>query len=136
MFYKKMMQLIVAAMLIGLTSCTTRLVDYTVISSKNVSLDINKSMGMQVEGKKGYIFGFGLNLKDALDRALESAGPGYDLLVDGVVTYTSYPFVSVVKVTGTAIDTNKMMGMMGEEEFNRWVQGQDVFKVSEEVQGE
>jgi hypothetical protein len=29
-----------------------------------------------------------------------------------------------------------MMGMMGEEEFNRWVQGQDVFKVSEEVQGE
>ena len=93
-------------------------------------------MGMQVEGKKGYIFGFGFNLKDALDRALESAGPGYDLLVDGVVTYTSYPFVSVVKVTGTAIDTNKMMGMMGEEEFNRWVQGQDVFKVSEEVQGE
>jgi len=118
--------LIVAIAAMTLTSCSIRLVDFTVISSKNVSLDIDKSEGIQTEGKKSYFLGIGWNIKDAMDEALEAAGPEYDMLVDGVVRYTSYPFVSGVHVEGTAINTRAMKERMGEAGFQEWLKGQDV----------
>ena len=118
-----------------LTSCAVRLVDFTIISSKNVSLDINKAEGKQVEGSKSYFLGFGWNIKDALDEALEEAGPEYDLLVDGVVRYTSYPFIVNLKVEGTAVSSRAMKNKMGEAGFQEWLKGHEVVSENSEVVG-
>lgn len=82
--------LVVAALL---ASCTTRLIDFTVLSSKNV--DLSKAGTFErgksrVEGKDvTYLILFiptGIpNMKEAIDRALEKV-PGAVALVDGVVS--------------------------------------------------
>jgi hypothetical protein len=59
----------------SLTSC--RLVDFTVISSKNVTLEVKKDSPR--------VSAWGFTVKDAVDNAIEKAGPGYDALIDGVV---------------------------------------------------
>jgi len=116
------------------TSCTYRLVDFTVISSKNADIRMDKTMGKKTDGKKTYFLGIGYNLKDALDIALEKPGPGYDLLIDGVVRYTIAPFVATVKVEGTAINTSKMRLSMGDKAFEEWLCGKDVFDPNKEVE--
>ncbi len=118
--------LILLALSLSLGSCSMRLVDFTVISSKNVNLNIDKTQGKSVEASKGYFLGIGWNIKDAMDKALEEAGPGYDLLVDGVVSYSSYPFFASVKVKGTAMSTSKMKMSMTETEYNEWLAGLNI----------
>ena len=58
------------------------------------------------------------DLKEAVDRAIESAGPGYDALVDGVLYRQSYYFVVGglygYKIVGTPIKTSLVnMGLRG-----------------------
>ena len=129
MKFKTLLIIAIAAM--TLSSCSFRLVDFTVISSKNVNLDIDRAQGVKTEGKKSYFLGIGWNIKDAMDEALEEAGPEYDMLIDGVVRYTSYPFVSGVTVEGTAVSTKAMKARMGEAGFQDWLNGQNV--LSEET---
>ncbi|MEN8817732.1 MAG: hypothetical protein ABF274_12805 [Nonlabens sp.] len=114
------------ALSLSLGSCSMRLVDFTVISSKNVNLNIDKTQGKSVEASQGYFLGIGWNIKDAMDKALEEAGPGYDLLVDGVVSYSSYPFFASVKVKGTAMSTSKMKMSMTETEYQEWLAGLNI----------
>jgi len=47
--------------------------------------------------------GIGSDIKTAMDRALQSAKPLYDLFIDGVISQTSYFFVFGFDVTGTTI---------------------------------
>lgn len=122
----KMFSLLVLCTLL-FSSCTIRLVDFTVISSKNVSLDIDKSVGKKVKGSKSYFLGIGFNIKDALDLALEKAGNEYDLLVDGVVRYSEYPFVVSVEVEGTAVSSREMKNKLGNAGFENWLRGKKVF---------
>lgn len=110
-----------------LTSCSMRLVDFTVISSKNVNLGaIKKSEGVRVDVSKIYFLGIGWNIKDGIDKALDQAGPGYDMLVDGVVRYGSYPFITEIIVEGTAVSSEKLVAKMGQEGFNQWLSGHEV----------
>ena len=51
---------------------------------------------------------------------MENAGRQYDLLIDGVVRYSNYPFVVVVKVEGVAVSTSAMKDSMGSVEFEEW----------------
>jgi hypothetical protein len=53
---------------LAFSSCSERLIDFTVISSKNVSLRINKTQGKQVKGTDFGPFGIGTNIKDAMDK--------------------------------------------------------------------
>jgi hypothetical protein len=99
--------------------CSVRMIDFTVISSKNANVK-GKSYGQRVEGKDcaGLLLGlipvtgrFQPNMKEAVDRAIEAAGPGYDALIDGVidnnvlflVLYNQACFV----VEGTPINTKE-----------------------------
>ena len=85
--------LVLAILFLGVTGCSQRLVDFTIISSKNV--DLSQAATFQrgqsrVEGKDiKHIIIFiptGIpNAKEALDRAIESV-PGAIALVDGVIT--------------------------------------------------
>lgn len=113
-------------LLLSLSSCSFRLVDFTVISSKNVNLDIDITAGKKVKGEKTYFLGIGWNIKDAMDKALEGAGKEYDLLVDGVVRYGSYPFIATVTVEGTAVSSRTMKNKLGEAGFQDWLNGKKI----------
>jgi hypothetical protein len=76
------------------TSC--RLMDFTVISSKNVTLDVKKDARR--------VSAWGWTVKDALDKAIEKAGPGYDALIDGVVSQGA---IAGYRVKGTPIKTSE-----------------------------
>lgn len=116
---------------IGVSSCSQRLIDFTVISSKNVSFNMDKAKGKKVKKSDMGFLGIGANIKDAMDKALESAGPNYDILVDGVVTVKQYPFWAGYVVEGTALASKDMVATMGEEEFNKWYASANVFKSEE-----
>lgn len=76
-----------------LTSCTTRILDFTIVSSKNV--DLSKAASFQrgkqrISAEDGayiiIVIPTGVpNLKEALDKAIEQV-PGAVALVDGVLT--------------------------------------------------
>lgn len=104
---RNLIVLFVALVVLG--GCSTRLVDFTVISSKNVNVP-TKQKGQRVTGEDCvFVFisiPFGIpNMKEAIDRAIETAGPSYDALVDGVVYQTHNPFQMCFKVEGTPINT-------------------------------
>jgi len=93
------------------------MIDFTVISSKNANVQ-GKSYGQRVEGKDcaGLLLGlipvtgrFQPNMKEAVDRAIEAAGPGYDALIDGVIDQEVLIFILYNQgcyiVEGTPINT-------------------------------
>lgn len=119
--------------LISFSSCSHRLVDFTVISSKNHSLKIDLSQGKQVEGSSMGFLGLGASIKDAMDKALQSAGPEYDLLVNGVVRVNDYFLFGGYKVTGTAISSSKLKAMLGDKGFEEWCKANNVFDPSDAI---
>ena len=98
------------------SGCSTRMIDFTVISSKNMQLQIpQEARGERVEGRDEVWMLLSIPLgrpeiKEAVDQALENAGPGYDALIDGVLyqTVKFYGIVSKIgfKVEGTPINTS------------------------------
>jgi len=94
---KKVNLLIIVALVSVTTTFTScRLVDFTVISSKNVILDVKKDTPR--------VSAWGWTIKDALDNAIEKAGPGYDALIDGVI---SHGVLAGFRVKGTPIKTSE-----------------------------
>jgi hypothetical protein len=103
--------------LVFLAGCTIRIVDFTVISSKNVKVP-TKARGQRATGKDCifvFFFPFGIpNMKEAIDRAIEGAGGDYDALVDGVVYQENNFFVigqMCYRVEGTPINTKASTSM-------------------------
>jgi len=102
-----------------LSGCVSRVLDFTVVSSKNVELKIkDTAKGSRVTGKDHslwilFIPTGSANLKEAVDRAIESAGPGYDALIDGVIYSEFYFFLLAskvgYKVVGTPIKTREII---------------------------
>jgi hypothetical protein len=116
-----------------LSSCSSRLVDFTVISSKNHQLTFDMSHAKQVSGSSMGFLAIGASIKDAMDKALQSAGPEYDMLINGVVRVSDYFFVSGYKVEGTAVSSAKLKAMLGEEGFQEWLLQYDVFSPDDEL---
>lgn len=129
-----MKKTILLAAVVGslLTSCSYRLVDFTVISSKNHSIEMDKSKGVRVEGTSMGFLSLGASIKDAMDEALQSAGPDYDILIDGVVRVNDYFFVSGYKVEGVAMSSSKLKASLGDEEFKKWKEKNNIFIPSDE----
>lgn len=116
----KIRLILIGVIILTFTSCSYRLIDFTVISSKNVSLKIDKTQGIRVSGTSNGFLGIGVSIKDAMDKALQYAGPEYDLLVDGVVKINDYFLVAGYKVEGTAISTSKIKASLGKKGFEDW----------------
>lgn len=98
---------------VGLSGCTIRMVDFTVISTKNVDVP-TASKGTRVTGEDCVlvlVFPFGIpNMKEAIDRTIENAGGNYDALVDGVVYQVNHSFIigqQCFRVEGTPINTKE-----------------------------
>lgn len=107
-----MKKLIVPIMFVGiatmLTSCQQRLIDFTVISSKNVTMRFPAdAKGPRTEGKEMKMC-VAPQLKSAVDKAIEKAGPGYDALIDGVVYQRNEFFRAGWVVQGTPVKTSKL----------------------------
>lgn len=110
---------LLVVLVIVAAGCSVRLLDFTVVSSKNVDLRIPEtSKGTRVVGKDSVtsILGIPLgtpNLKEAVDRAIEKAGPGYDALVDGVIYSVSKFYLlfgsSGFKIEGTPVKTKDII---------------------------
>lgn len=100
------------------SGCTRRMIDFTVISGKNVALQRSaEDAAQRAEGKDQVYWLFWIplgqpDLKEAVDRAIEAAGPQYDALIDGVVYSYNYWFVvsgmSGFKVVGTPVVSSRM----------------------------
>lgn len=93
---------------LAMVGCTQRIGDFTILSSKNVG-HIGTA-GPRVKGSDCVLiilFPLGLpNMKTAVDKAIESAGPGYDALSDVVLSQTSWAFIigqSCYDIEGTAL---------------------------------
>ncbi len=118
---------VVTVGLASLSACSARMIDFTVISSKNVSLDGQQRGTQRVTGSvctPVIVFPIGQpDLKTAVDRAIESAGPPYNALVDGVVNYQDKSFIFgkvCFEVTGTpiAIVSDRPSPKRGDEELD------------------
>ena len=97
---QKIKVLAVLLSLFGLVGCTVRLVDFTMISTKN--LDLSRSANFErgksrIQGKDEAMIIIFIptgtpNIKEAVDRAIESV-PGAIALVDGVISSSSWWFI-------------------------------------------
>lgn len=91
-----------------ITSCNQRLIDFTVISSKNVTLRLpDDAKGPRTQGKDMKMCTQPM-LKAAVDKAIENAGQGYDALIDGVIYSRNELFRVGWVVEGTPIKTSKL----------------------------
>lgn len=85
------------------------------------------SHAKRTEASDNGFLGLGANVKDAMDKALEAAGPEYDLLIDGVVRFNDYFFVCGYKVVGTAVSSKKLRASLGDKGFEEWCKSNNVF---------
>lgn len=109
-----------------LCGCSVRMLDFTLLSSKNVEMRVpQEAKGTRVTGIDTvpvFVLPLGVpNLKEAVDRAIENAGPGYDALIDGVVYNESRFFIIGTvgyKVEGTPVKTAavRAAALMGGED--------------------
>jgi hypothetical protein len=105
---KKITMLAVVCSALFISSCNQRLIDFTVISSKNVTLRLDEdAKGPRTTGKEMKFCGTPM-LKAAVDKAIENAGPGYDALIDGVVYQRNEFFRAGWVVEGTPIKTSQL----------------------------
>lgn len=81
----------------ALTGCTQRITDFTIISTKNLTMDTQTKGDKRVTGTDCVpvvLIPLGTpNLKEAIDNAIENAGPQYNALIDGVVYYKNKSFI-------------------------------------------
>lgn len=96
----------------SLTGCTQRIGDFTIISSKNVNVSANR--GDRVKGESCVYIILGIptgvpDLKSAVDKGIENAGPGFDALEDAVLKVKTLFLLffgqTCYVVEGTAINT-------------------------------
>lgn len=109
------------------TSCAIRLVDFTVISSKNHAIHFDLEQGKATSGKSMGFMSLGTDIKDAMDKALENAGPQYDVLVNGVVRSENYFLYGGFKVEGTAVSSRELIANMGEDKYKEWLKSNNLF---------
>lgn len=118
--------LLVSCSLIFLAGCTTRLVDFTAISTKNIKLP-SATQASRAEGKDCVYMILSIptgtpNMKEAIDRAIESGGREYDALVDGVLFHTFWHAILLgemcYKIEGTPINTKTSVSMNDDQKEN------------------
>lgn len=124
--------LLLVMAILTFTSCSQRLIDFTVISSKNANIGVDKTKGVRTVGKSMQFLMIGVNIKDAVDNALQKAGAKYDLLIDGVVRVEQYPFYGAYVyggyvVEGTAVSSRDLKAALGEKGFEDFCSSHQIF---------
>ncbi|WP_103026377.1 hypothetical protein [Salinibacter altiplanensis] len=82
--------------------CTSRIGDFTTVSTKNVNMDDEYQRVGSTEGSDGTFLVGQPDMKTAVDNALENADASAKYLTNARIYGTSYPFYSKVTVEGDA----------------------------------
>lgn len=93
--------LIVPLLALSLTGCTGLIGDFTMATTKNVSMDESHQRIGKTEGAHGKFF-TSPSLKLAVDQALENAGPEATYLTNVRIHNTFFWFWSKMRVEGEA----------------------------------
>ncbi len=80
-----------------------------------------------VSASSNGFLGIGASIKDALDKALQKAGPEYDLLLDGVVRQQDFFLVAGYKVQGVAVSSSKLKASLGKDGYKEWCSKNHIF---------
>jgi hypothetical protein len=101
------------------TGCSRRITDFSIISTKDVNVESASRSDKRVVGQDCVVvilFPWGVpDLEEAIDDAIEKAGPGYDALIDGVVYYKDKSFLFgkvCYEIEGTPISTRGDRGAL------------------------
>ena len=118
-FVKKLFLVVLS--LLALTGCTTRLADFTIISTKNIDLSrgaefIRSDKRVEGEDKKYIIILIPTGIpspKEATDKAIEST-PGAVALLDGVLEkeFFYFPYIfgyTIYRIKGTPLIDPKLV---------------------------
>ncbi|MBB4088244.1 hypothetical protein [Salinibacter ruber] len=84
------------------TGCSSRIGDFTTVSTKNVNMNAEYQKVGSTEGSDGAVLIGQPDLKTAVDNALENAGSDTRYLTNARIIGTSYPFYSKITVEGDA----------------------------------
>ena len=113
---------------LSITGCSVRMLDFTVVSSKNVNIQVSDAgKGKRVRGEDFVMWILSIplgapSLEEAVDRAIESAGPNYDALMDGVIYSKMYWYLLFARsgyvVEGTPIKTSEIISRSENEGKN------------------
>ena len=134
---KKVLLIIIGIALIGLAIITwgkslTIINDGIIITVKSSDKAIESSGEKKVEGDSYHPYLIGTNINEAVDKALEKAGPEYDMLIDATLEVNYYYmiiyFSNYITVTGTAVNSDELKAEMGEENYHRWLAGKNVMQ--------
>lgn len=82
--------------------CSSRIGDFTTVSTKNVDMNAEYQKVGSTEGSDGAIIIGEPDLKTAVDNALENADANAKYLTNARIVGTSYPFYSEITVEGDA----------------------------------
>lgn len=93
--------LLVPLVALSLTGCTGLIGDFTMATTKNVSMEKEHQRLGKAEGEHGKIFS-SPSLKLAVDRALENAGPEATYLTNVRIHNTFFMFWQKMRVEGEA----------------------------------
>jgi len=102
------------------TSCSQTILNFVVLGPNVSNVNIDKSKGVQTEGKSVSVFIQGLSINEAMNDALKNAGGSYDMLVDGEILFEQYPFIIMYVVKGTAMSSKDLKASLGEKGFENW----------------
>lgn len=103
---KRIVISIIVVFSVFFTGCSYRMLDFTMVSSKNLAIDVPREQN-RVSAKAG-------SVKGAVDKAIEKAGPGYDALIDGVIyrkeTWLLLIVIYNYEVEGTPVKSSEING--------------------------
>lgn len=112
-------------MVLSLGACKYPLLNYTVLATRNISAVPSTENLPLVEGSSSGFLGLGATVQKAIDEALEKAGPGYDLLINGQLSEKMYYFlvgwVAGYEVKGYAAKSSDLKLALGEDGYREWL---------------
>ncbi|WP_430934160.1 hypothetical protein [Saccharicrinis sp. 156] len=134
---KKIVLIIIGIALIVLAIVTwcksVSIVDNGVIVTNKSNNVVTSYQGnKKVTGDSYHPYLMGTNIDDAINGALEKAGPDYDMLIDATLEVNYYYmiiyFSNYITVEGTAVNSAELKAEMGEQEYFKWLSSKSVIQ--------
>lgn len=98
--FKTLFAVLLAVLLVA--GCSSRIGDFTTVSTKNVDMNAEYQKVGTTEGSDGAVIIGQPDLKTAVDNALENAEANAKYLTNARIIGTTYPFYSEITVEGDA----------------------------------
>jgi len=129
---KKTLILCFAITALSLGSCSKQLIYFTSLSTVSNSLQFANTRGMLTVGKHLTFLGIGSSAQIAAKNALQNAGTGYDILLDGRIIIKDYFFVFGYQIEGRAVSSKNLVSELGQEGYAKFLAEHEVMGIETE----